>query len=114
VSLIQKVGLVVASSSARTKALLTLRAGKQSGSVICDANVGLLVSAGTTKPSQSRLFNWEYTLDGGKTFLAMPPTPTGKTSLQNLTPLTMVGVRVNVNFTDGPAAWSQVVAILVH
>jgi hypothetical protein len=113
-TLIRNAGLAIAATSVYTKGLLTLRAGRESGSIICDANVGLLVGVGVAHPSQNRFFNWEYTLDGGKTFVTMPSTTKGKTLLQNLVPLTLVGVRVNLNIGSGPGPWSPVVTIPVH
>ena len=112
-ALITGAGLVVAASAMHSKPLLAVRHGKQSGSLLCDANVGLLVGAGAKHPNQSRYFNWQYTLDGGATFLTLPPTTTGKTQFHGLTPLTTVGVRVSMTNADGPGAWSQVVTSLV-
>jgi hypothetical protein len=66
ISIIQNAGLVVAQVPVHVKVPLALALGKQPGSVVCDANVSLLIGAGTAKPSQSRFFNWSYTLDGGK------------------------------------------------
>jgi hypothetical protein len=114
VSLIENAGLLVAPFPVHNKAMLTLGNGNPSGTVTCSANIGLLVGAGATMPHQGRFFNWEYTLDGSKTFVAMPPTSRSKTSISNLTPLTMVGVRVNLNNSEGPGPWSQVVTILVR
>ena len=71
-------------------------------------------SALALKPTQSVFFNWSYTLDGAKSFVNLPPTTIGRTTLQNLTPLTTVGVRVNLNGLDGPGEWSQVVYLVVH
>jgi hypothetical protein len=113
-ALIQNAGLLVAQVTAHSKPILKLALGKQPGSVDCDANVGLLIGAGTAKPRQSKFFNWSYTLDGGKSFLTAPSTPTGKTTLFNLPLLTQVGVRINLNNMSGPGEWSQVVYILVH
>jgi hypothetical protein len=114
VALIQNAGLVVATVPVHTKALLTLRLGTQSGTITCDANVGLLVGTGAKKPTQSRFFNWGYTLDGSKTFVSAPSTPTGKTTIAGLPPLTTVGVRVSLTNADGTGAWSDVVTILVR
>jgi hypothetical protein len=113
VSLIQNAGLLVAASPAHTRALLTLRLGKQPGTVICDANAGLLVGVGTPHPMQRRFFNWAYTLDG-TTFASAGSTSRCKTTLQNLPLLTVVGVRVSLTNGTGPGPWSQVVTILVH
>jgi hypothetical protein len=107
-------GLVVAKSPVHTKALLTLRNAKQSGSVTCDANVGLLVGAGAKHPRQGRYFGWQLTIDGGKSFTTMVPTTRGKTVIEGLTPLATVGVRVNMTNAEGPGDWSQIVTILVR
>ena len=112
-SIIVNAGLVVAKVPAHTKGVIVLALTKQPGTVTCDANVGLLVGAGAKKPNESRFFNWSYTVDG-KTFITMPPTPTGKTTIQNIPLFTTVGVRVNLNNSEGPGEWSQVVSILVH
>ncbi len=91
------------------KELLSLTNSVTSGTVLLDANASLLDST-----SRLKTYNWESTLDG-KTFNAMPSTPTGKTSLANLTPLTIVGFRVSVTVNKQPQGpWSQVVTILVR
>lgn len=113
-ALIQNVGLVIAASTASTKPLLTLRRGARPGSVDCEANVGMLLSAETTKLRQHKFFNWEYTVDGGDTFIRARSTTTGKITLVGLTPLTMVGVRVNLHLRSGPGEWSPVVTFLVR
>jgi hypothetical protein len=112
--LIQNAGLVVVSFPVRNKDLLTLKNGAQSGTVACYANVGMLLSALMTKPSQHRFFNWTYTLDGGKTFLPLPPTTHPETLITGLPPSTLVGVRVNLNIGTGPGEWSPMVSIQVH
>jgi hypothetical protein len=113
-SLIQNAGLVVATTTVRTKPLLALTLGTEAGTVHCNANVGLLVGVGTLKPHQQRQLNWQYTLDGGKTFVSAGSTPGCKTVITNLPPLTIVGVRVSLTNMHGSGAWSQVVTILTH
>jgi hypothetical protein len=61
-SLIQNAGLVVVSRTLYTKPILALTLGAQPGTVNCNANLGLLVGVGTTKPNQKRCLNWQYTL----------------------------------------------------
>jgi hypothetical protein len=112
-ALITNGGLVVAAPPGYTKDLLTLRNGKQSGTVTCEANVKLLVGTGAKHPHESRYFNWEQTLDGGKTFTTLLSTTRGKTLIQGLTPLTTVGVRVSMTNSEGAGEWSQIVSILV-
>ena len=64
--------------------------------------------------SRKHFFNWEYTTDG-KSFIRMPSTPEGRTTLEGLTPLTTVGFRVCVTKAKGVMdPWSQVVSFLVR
>jgi hypothetical protein len=114
-SLIQNANLVVVTRQIYTKPLLALSLGAQSGTVNCRANIGLLMSAFTTKPNQQRCLNWQYTLDGGKSFLSAGTTPGSKTVLTGLPPLNVVGVRVCLNgYHSGVGAWTDVVTIIVH
>ena len=114
ITVIQNAGLVVATVTPRVKSFLVLTLGKQSGTVLCDANVGMLVGTETKKPSQSRFFNWQYTTTNGASYITLPSTPTGKTTIANLTPLTIVGVRVSLTNSTGPGPWSEVATIVVH
>jgi hypothetical protein len=113
-SLIQNAGLVVVTRALYTKPLLALTLGTQPGTVACEANLSLLVGTGTAKPRQKRCLNWQYTLDGAKTFVSAGSTPGCKTVLTGLPSLTVVGVRVGLNNMHDVGAWSQVVTILVH
>jgi hypothetical protein len=114
VTLIENAGFLVAKSSARSKPMLALTAGKQPGIVYADACLKLLLAAsGTSKPHQHRFFTWQTTLDGGKTFVNAPPTGGVKTTFQGLPSLAMVGVRVSMIIGGVAGEWSQVVSILV-
>jgi len=113
VALIQNAGLMVAKTTGRTHALLTLKNGHASGSVDCIASIRLLMAA-SSKPKQGKTVNWQYTTDGSKTFINLPSTPKGLTSIANLVPATWVGVRVSVTTTtEGVGPWSDVITILV-
>jgi hypothetical protein len=110
-AIIEAAGLSVAAPPTRTKDVLGVTQAAPGGPVALVANVGAL--AGRTKKKTQ--FNWEYTADGGKTFIAMPSTPKCTTTLANLTPLSTYGFRVNVTDSDGIAGpWSQIVSFLVH
>ena len=110
VKVLQTAGLHVAIVPSRSKAILTVKQGPQPGSVELRANATALKAS----KSKKACFNWQYTLDG-KVFINMPSTPTSKTSLANLTPLTTVGFRVSVTGSNGiPGEWSQTVSFLVH
>lgn len=111
--LITGAGLVVSGVGTYQKPMLGLRNGKQPGTVVCDANVGLLVGTDAKHPTERRYFNWEYTLDGGKSFVALRSTTRARTLLEGLPLLATVGVRVSMTNSEGPGPWSQVVTILV-
>jgi hypothetical protein len=92
------------------KDLLSLKNITPSGSVLLDANAGLLDSS-----SRQKTYNWGYTLDNGKTILPMPSTPVATTTIANLTPLTTVGFQVSVTVHKQlPGAWTPLVYILVR
>jgi hypothetical protein len=111
VSILEAAGLSIAVSPVPTKDVLGVTQAAPAGLVALVANVGAL--AGRTKKKTQ--FNWEYTADGGKTFVSLPSTPKGKTSVAGLTPLTTYGFRVSVTGSDGViGAWSQIIAFLVR
>jgi hypothetical protein len=114
IKIIQNAGLVVAAAPGGTKLMLMLRNGPQSGSVICDANVGLLVGTGAKHPYAARFFGWQYTTNGGTSFITAPTTANGKTLITGLTPLTLVGVRVNITILGVTSEWSDVATIPVR
>jgi hypothetical protein len=113
-SLIQNAGLVVVTRTLFTKPILALRLGAQPGTVLCNANLGLLKGVLTTKRNQQCCLNWQYTLDGGKSFVSAGSTPGSRTVLTGLPSLTVVGVRVCLNNLHGLGAWTDVVTIVVH
>jgi hypothetical protein len=105
-------GVEIALLPRHDKALLTVRQGPTSGSVILDAHARLLLGAHVKR---YRLFGWQATSDGGQTFVTLPSTPTAQTTLSGLTPLTVYGFRVNVTTSTGIAGeWSQIIRFLVH
>ena len=111
VKIIEAAGLFVQIVTVPHKAILTAKQGPEPGTVDLYANATALGAAGHMKT----FFNWSYTSDGGKTYIALPSTPKAKTSVANLTPLTTYGFRVSVTFSDATTgAWSQTVTFLVH
>jgi hypothetical protein len=74
--------------------------------------------AGTVRaqvPSAGRraAYDWQYTTDGGKTWLALPTTMQSRTSLSGLQPGTYA-VRFRVVTKTGAGNWSAPVAIILH
>ena len=110
-TLIAAASMVSAADTGRsTKPLLALRNGLPSGTVLVDANAGSL-----DRTYRRKTFHWQFTIDAGKSFSPLPPTPIARTSIANLTPLTTVGVQVAVTVSQQPQGpWSQTVTILVH
>jgi hypothetical protein len=107
---IKAAGLDVAGVASHEKAVLTATQGAVNGTVALDANATTLKAAGRRKT----FFNWQYTADGGKTFVTLPSTPKSKTLVMGLTALSTYGFRVSVTNSDGiPGEWSQIVTFLV-
>jgi hypothetical protein len=92
-------GMKIAETPARNKPAL-------------QANRGSLLLAG--KGRGGRLFNWQYSADGGKTWVAAPSTTDADTSISGLTPLTAYLFRVSVGMGKTEGAWSQAVSLIVH
>lgn len=111
VEAIKAAGLDVAGASSYVKALLAATQGQPGGPVALVANATALDPGKHTR----RCFTWEYTPDGGKTFVTLPPTPRARTSVANLTALTVYGFRVAVTLSDGVMGpWSPIVNLVVH
>jgi len=92
------------------KPLLAAKCIQPSGTVQLDANASLL--DGTHR---RKTFNWRMTLDGEKSFIQLPSTPTGQTIVSGLTLLTTVGFQVSVTVHKQPQGpWTATVPILVH
>ena len=107
---IQAAGLDVAGVASRIKAILTVTQTAVPGTLALDANATALGAAGRRKT----FFNWQYTADGGKTWITLPSTPKSKTTVSGLTALSTYGFRVSVTNSDGIAGeWSQIVNFLV-
>jgi len=113
VALILNAGILIAGYTGYDKPFLKLTPGVASGSVHCEANVGILVREAAVGRYQNRFFNWEVTLDGSRSFIAATPTSVGRTTLHGLPPRTVVGVRVCLSSAAGAGPWSQVVTTLV-
>ena len=109
VVIIEAAGMTVAAIPTHSKPILSANLGVLAGVVLLVANARLL-----NKSKRSKSYGWEYTLDGGKTWISAPSTGVAHTSISGLPPLTMCGFRVNVTDMLSVSEWTQVVSILVH
>jgi hypothetical protein len=67
-----------------------------------------------TKSSGTRSgYEWEYSLDGGKTWVNAPVTLQAKTTVAGLTPGATVQFRYRPVTKGGEGDWSQTVVLLV-
>jgi hypothetical protein len=104
-------GVEIAGVGKHQKDILTIRQPQPGAPVTLEANVSALLGAYLHR---KHFISWEYTLDG-KTFVALPSTPEGLTTVTGLAALTVVGFRVAVTVARMPMLpWSQVVNFLVH
>jgi hypothetical protein len=110
VSVLQSGGVVVAGVSLHQKEVIEIKQGPKSGSVILDANVGMLTAGLKGKFS----FNWQSTADG-KAYATLPSTPNHLTTVENLPVLTSAGFRVSITNAEGVMGeWSQTMYFLVR
>ena len=69
------------------------------------------IVAGNVKGARSH--EWQYSLDGGKTWTALPPTAQASTTLTGLTPATIVQVRHRSVLKAGPSDWTDATQAVV-
>ncbi len=60
-----------------------------------------------------RSYEWQYSTDGGKTWLGVPPTTKASVSIPNLQPGVMTMFRQRAVTKSGPTDWSNPVSTLV-
>ncbi len=107
VEIIEAAGMKVATPTVQAKPLLDARLDSQ-GAVLLRAHAKML-HKGTT----NRCFNWQYTLDGGKTWINAPSTAIAQTSISGLPAMTMCGFRVSATHKKGQSEWSPMVSVVV-
>lgn len=71
--------------------------------------VKIVVPAAAARAS----YEWQYSVDGGKTWVALPGTLKAKTTLTGLTPQSTVQVRYRALTKAGEGEWSQPVTQVV-
>jgi hypothetical protein len=99
----QDAGMQLRKVLSRNKPDLALKKGAVSGAV--------RVFAKATKGARAN--EWQQSLDGGKTWIDLPPTTKASTAIQNLTPGVTVSIRQRVLTKAGQSDWGQPVSTLV-
>jgi hypothetical protein len=99
----QDAGMQLRKVPTRNKPDLALSKGLVSGTVKAVAKA--------TKGAKAN--EWQYSLDGGKTWIDLPPTTKASTTIQNLTPGVSVSIRKRVLTKAGQSDWGQPVSTLV-
>ena len=102
-ALIKSVAMGVGKANTHGKRVFAVKQGTLSGSVS--------IEAGVAGPRAS--YEWEYSSDGGKTWLPMPPTSRSKTALTGLQPGASYSFRFRSVTKAGPSDWSQPLATVV-
>ena len=102
-SIIESAGMALRKRGVRPPRVFAVKPGPVSGSVnVVAARVGPRAS-----------YEWQYSPDGGKTWLAAPPTTKASTVITGLTPVTIVEFRYRAVTPSGVADWSQPLALNV-
>ncbi len=97
-------GMYLRKSPSINKPALTVKPGTVTGAV----KVVAKATAG------AKINEWQYSTDGGKTWIDLPPTSKATTTIQNLTPATTVMFRQRVFTKSGLSDWGQPVSALIN
>lgn len=93
----QDAGMFLVTPGSRSKPPLAVKPGPVTGLVH--------VIAKATKGARSN--DWQYSTDGGKTWIDVPSTTKAQTTIPNLTPGATVMFRQRALTKAGPGEWSQ-------
>jgi hypothetical protein len=99
----QDAGMTLRTVPTREKPPLAAKAAKVSGSVV--------LAAKATKGAKAN--NWQYSLDGGKTWVDLPQTTKATTTVPNLQPGMTVEFRQRVLTKTGVSDWGQPISHIV-
>jgi hypothetical protein len=104
VSIIQSAGVAVRKSPTRRARAFAAKQGAVSG------------AAKIVAVTQSRRasYEWQYSSDGGKTWITAPPTLQAKTTIAGLLPGSTVQFKYRAVTKTGEGDWSQPVSLLLH
>jgi hypothetical protein len=109
-TLIAAAAMHVALHAKREKAVLAAVTGPTTGDAKLTANRRTLVG----KTNKRAAFHWQYSVDGGKTWVSAPSTPLASTLIHGLPPMTLVSFRVAATVAKVIGDFSQGVTLLVR
>jgi hypothetical protein len=109
-TIIKSSGFTVRAPPSRSKPVLGAKLTVTSGEVRLRANVKVL----TAGSSQRATYNWQYSVDGGHTWVSVISTPVATTTIGGLPAGSICSFRVSVTLKQTMQPWSQVVTIPVH
>jgi len=102
-AIITSAGMAVRKTAARTKAPFEVKHGAVSGTV------HLVAKAAAVRAS----YEWEWSVDGGKTWTPASPTLQSKTEIAGLPVSAVVQFRFRAITKTGAGDWSQAISLLV-
>jgi hypothetical protein len=102
-TIIQSAGMAVRKVALRGTRVFAAKPGLVSGSAKLTATIG----------ARRASYDWEYSLDGGKTWVSAPSTLQAKTTVTGLPVGTSVLFRYRTLTKTGEGDWSQGLALLV-
>ena len=103
-AIITAAGMATKKAPVRTKPTFVAHQGLTSGSV------RLVAKAAAQRAS----YEWQWSVDGGKTWNSAPTTLKASTTITGLPPATVVLFRYRAVTKAGEGDWSQVLSFLVH
>jgi hypothetical protein len=103
-SIVQSAGIAVKKTSVRSPRVFTAKPGAVSGSV------ALVARSAARRAS----YEWQYSIDAGKTWLAAPNTLQSRTTISGLTPGATVSFRYRAVTKVGEGDWSQPSSLIVQ
>jgi hypothetical protein len=102
-AIIESARLAVRKTPVRAPRVFAAKLGTVSGTVT------LVVPSAARRAS----YEWQYSTDGGKTWVDMPPTLQAKTTLGGLTALSTVDFRYRAVIKGGAQNWSAPISVVV-
>jgi len=103
-SMIESAGVAVRKTPTRKPRVFHAEPGPVSGSVA-------LVAASAARRAS---YEWQYSADGGKTWVMLPPTLQAKTSIAGLTPGSTAEFKYRAVTRTGAEDWTPAVSLLVQ